>query len=135
MTEPPTHPILFYDGECGLCDRSVRWIMARDRAHRFRFAPLQGKTYAALEREDKPGDLSTIVALIGVDLLIRSDAALALGRELGGPWKVLAHVASVVPRPLRDACYRLIARHRKRFFGGSEACRLPSADEREQLLP
>ncbi|MEM1422865.1 MAG: DCC1-like thiol-disulfide oxidoreductase family protein [Planctomycetota bacterium] len=135
MNAHDDHPVLFYDGACGLCDRSVRWIMRRDRAHRFRFAPLQGETYAALERDDKPHDLSTVVALVDKELFTRSDAALAVGRELGGVWRFLARAASLVPRPLRDACYRLIARHRLRFFGGPEACRLPNADERERLLP
>ena len=135
MSEHATHPILFYDGACGLCDRSVRWIMQRDRAQRIRFAPLQGKTYADLGHTDKPDDLSTIVALIDGELLTRSDAALAIGRELGGLWKLLARLASIVPRPVRDACYRLIARHRLRFFGGPEACRLPNSGERERLLP
>ena len=128
-------PILFYDGACGLCDRSVRWIIARDRDAVFRFAPLQGVTYRELEHADKPDDVSTFVALIDGHLLVRSDAILAVSRELGGAWRSLAAVGRLAPRPLRDACYRFVARHRLRFFGGPEACRLPAMGVRERLLP
>ncbi|GAB4548736.1 MAG: DCC1-like thiol-disulfide oxidoreductase family protein [Phycisphaerales bacterium] len=129
------HPIVFYDGACGLCDRSVRWIMDRDRAHAFRFAPLQGETFAGLQRDDVPADMSTLVVLIDGDVLVRSDAVLAIWRTLGGVWSLFAGIGRIVPRALRDALYRLIARHRLKLFGGAEACRLPTRTDRARMLP
>jgi predicted DCC family thiol-disulfide oxidoreductase YuxK len=136
------HPIVFYDGGCGLCDRSVRWILRRDRAGVFRFAPLQGETYAAVNSPSKPTDLATIVILdasrhasIPPRLLTRSDAVLAILARLPAPWPAFARLGRLVPRPFRDAAYRLVARHRLRLFGGPEACRLPTISERQRLLP
>lgn len=40
--------VLFYDGVCGLCDRAVRFLLARDRERVLLFAPLQGPTAAAV---------------------------------------------------------------------------------------
>ncbi len=135
MTDRTTGPILFYDGQCGLCDRTVRWVIARDHRGRVRFAPLDGETYAAVDHPDKPTDRSTIVVLTDTTLLTRSDAAIHVLRMLGGPWQPLGAIARVCPRPIRDAAYRFVARHRLRVFGGAEACRLPDARERSQLLP
>lgn len=151
------HPIVFFDGNCGLCDRSVRWIMRRDHAGVFRFAPLQGETYAAIDDPSKPTGVATIVVLdaprhaqqhttdqrpaeqLPVNapprLLTRGDAVLAILARLPGPYPTLARLGRIVPRPIRDAAYRLLARHRLRLFGGPEACRLPTQSERERLLP
>lgn len=129
------YPILFYDGACGLCDRSVRWTMAHDRARRFRFAPLQGATYANIKRADAPEDLSSLVVVDGDRLLTRSDAVLHVLRTVGGVWGVFGAIARLVPRVIRDRCYRIVAHRRLRWFGGAEACRLPSMEERDLLLP
>jgi len=127
--------ILFYDGECGLCDKSVRWVMRHDHRRRFRFAPLQGETYRELAIDDKPTDVNTMVLLEAGRLHTRSSAAIRVLRALGGPWAWLASLARLVPRPLRDAVYNAIAARRHRWFGGPEACQLPTAAERAQLLP
>lgn len=133
---PPTNrPIVFYDGQCGLCDRSVRWILDRDTHARLRFAPLQGETYAALDEPSKPTDLGTIVFRDDRGLHVRSDAVLRILHHLGGLWRPLAAIARVIPRPIRDAAYRFIAARRLKWFGGPEACKMPTAKERSQLLP
>jgi len=128
-------PILFYDGACGLCDRSVRWVMDRDRRAGIWYAPLQGETYGALDIDNKPTDLSTVVLLDGGHLFVRSDAVVRLLKRLGGVWGILGRIGGVVPRGLRDALYRFVARRRLKWFGGKEACRLATSGERERLLP
>lgn len=136
MLSPIAHPlILFYDGDCGLCDRSVRWCMRRDRAGKLRYAPLQGETYAAIQSAEKPTNFDTVVLYDNGVFRTRSDAALTLLSTVGGVWKFLAAIARIIPRPLRDAVYKLIARNRRRILGGPEACRLPTMTERAMLLP
>ena len=131
----PSHPILFYDRECGLCDRSVRWCMRHDHREALRYAPLQGSTYAAIPIPGKPTALDTLVLLDNGQLLTRSNAALAILTHVGGGWRILAAIGRVIPRTLRDAVYRIIARNRRRIFGGPEACQLPTAADRARLLP
>ncbi len=141
---PP--PVLLYDGECGLCARSIQWVLERDvRARSLRFAALQGETAAPLlarhgiEPHPQRGFESLVLVLeLGGPrerVLTRSDAALAIGRYLGGWHGRLARLAGLVPRFLRDLAYGLVARNRLRFFGGVDACRVPRGDERKRFLP
>jgi len=65
---------------------------------------------------------------------VRSDAALAVVAGLGGAWRAAA-LLRVIPRRLRDAVYDWIARHRFRWFGRREECRIPGPDQRERFLP
>lgn len=130
-----THPIVFYDGECGLCDRSVRWILTRDHDQVFRFAPLGGETYAALDAPDKPTENSTIVVVVNGELFTRSDAVIQILRRLGGVYALISTLGRWCPRFIRNWIYRVVAKHRLRFFGGAEACRLPEQHELQVLLP
>ena len=132
-------PILFYDGVCGFCDRTVRFVLRHDPSGRFRFAPLQS-TYAAaaLARHGRDaGDLDTVALLLAPDtaaerLLARSDAVVAILQGLGGVWRALALVRWL-PRRLRDAAYDAFARRRYRWFGRFDQCPLPSVELRARL--
>jgi predicted DCC family thiol-disulfide oxidoreductase YuxK len=125
--------LVLYDGECGLCDRAVRFLLARDRRDRLRFASLQSgwARWALARRADGAGappmrearpaareDSMHVVAELGTQrerLLLRSAAALHLCRVLGSPWSLLG-IFRLVPPPLRDLLYRFVARNRRRWF-------------------
>lgn len=132
--------LVLYDGGCGLCHRSVAFLARRDRdGSRFRFAPLGGATAAARLADTAAAGLpaGTVVVLTADGrTLLRSDAALHALRRLGGVWRALAAASRAVPRPLRDAVYRLVARLRRRLFPPPEgACpRLP-AGFAQRFLP
>jgi predicted DCC family thiol-disulfide oxidoreductase YuxK len=126
--------ILYFDGVCGLCNRLVDWLVRRDRTGQLRFAPLQGATAAARLPAGWAEDLATVVLERDGRLSARSSAALEAVALLGGPWRA-ASLLKVVPRPLRDACYGWVARHRYAWFGRREACRVPSEAERARFLP
>lgn len=138
--------MLLYDGECGLCARSIQWVLERDvRARSMRFAPLQGDTAAPLlarhgiAPDPRRGFESLVLVQDpggpGERVLMRSDAALAIGRYLGGRHAALARLGRLIPRSLRDLAYALVARNRLRFFGGADACRVPRGEERKRFLP
>jgi len=127
--------LIYYDGLCGLCDRFVRFVLVRDRRGRYRFAPLQGETARArLPNLPDSEALTTVILEQEGRFRIRSDAALAILAGLGGAWRA-ATLLRVIPRPLRDAVYDWIARHRFRWFGRREECRVPGPPERERFLP
>ncbi|MCP4834102.1 MAG: DUF393 domain-containing protein [Phycisphaera sp.] len=126
-TVPPstaTTPVLFFDGECGLCHRSVAWFQRHDRHRALRYAPLQGETYAGLH-EPRPADLSTMVLLDDRGLWTESDGVLAGLRAIGGGWAALAWIGRLIPRFLRNGAYRFIAHRRLGWFGPADACSLP----------
>ncbi|MGA8866473.1 MAG: DCC1-like thiol-disulfide oxidoreductase family protein [Candidatus Sulfotelmatobacter sp.] len=134
-------PILLYDGVCGLCNRFVQFILRRDRHAIFRFAPLQGALAARIlaRHGADPGDLDTVYVVVNHELpqenlLVRSDAVLFVMKQLGGVWKIFGVLLRIVPRPLRDWKYRLVARYRYRIFGRYETCLLPGPGTRDRFL-
>lgn len=129
------HPVVLFDGVCSLCDASVQFIIDRDPAAQFRFAALQSGVGAglAIEAGVDPSSLDTLVLVTESGSFVRSDAVLEIARRLGRPWSALAG-ARLLPRPLRDAAYRLVARHRLRLFGRLDACRIPTPELRARFL-
>jgi len=131
--------VIFFDGVCGFCDRTVRLLLSRDSAERFHFATLQGSTAAALRSaypEQFPCDLDTLVYLDNTGpeprFLLRSEASFAIARELDSlrAWAWIG----VLPRAFTDLAYRVLAAVRYRVFGRLDQCRIPSASERQRFL-
>lgn len=131
-----TPPIVLFDGVCNLCEGVVRFVIERDRAAVFRFAPLQSSEGQRLLAEHGLSslELSTFVLIEGGRHWTRSDAGLHLVRHLRAPWSWLA-LLRWVPRPLRDAVYGFVARNRYRWFGRKEACLVPGPEWRDRFLP
>ncbi len=134
-------PVLLYDGACGLCARSVQFLLARERPGRsvpMRFAPLEG-AYARHVRATAPW-IAAVDSVVWVvprvhgppEVAVRSTAALLALAALGGPWRLLAALGRLVPRRLRDAAYDAVARRRHRLFAAR--CLLPSPAHRERFL-
>ena len=130
-----SHPIVLFDGVCNLCSGSVQFLLKRDPEGRFRFASLQSDAGRSLMIEHRldPDALSSVVVVEEGRAWQESSAALRIARHLPGAWKLL-RVFAVVPRPIRDAVYRWIARNRYRWFGKTEACWLPTPELRARFL-
>jgi predicted DCC family thiol-disulfide oxidoreductase YuxK len=129
--------IVFYDGVCGLCHRWVWFILKRDKARTLRFAPLQGETAKA--RKDFPAELRTVVFVLqlrgaGEQVYTHSEAALRLLDHVGGFWRIVSWLR-IIPRPMRDWVYQVIAARRFRWFGKFESCPLPPVEWRDRFLP
>ncbi|MBS4058811.1 MAG: DUF393 domain-containing protein [Bacteroidetes bacterium] len=126
-----TRPVLFFDGDCNLCNKSVRFVMRHERYPIIVFASLQS-AYASklLNGVHAVSPLPDSIVLLENDkILIRSDAALRIAILMGGWTKVFA-IFYVIPRFLRDMVYNFIAANRKKVFGTSEYCALlPGADK------
>ena len=129
-------PLLLFDGECGLCARTVRFVLARDRVGRLRFASLQSDLGRSVLVESglDPDALSTLVLLDEEGRVwTRSDAALRVAGDLRWPWR-WARVGLVVPRGVRDLVYRFVARYRISWFGTADACELPAPGVAERFV-
>jgi predicted DCC family thiol-disulfide oxidoreductase YuxK len=122
----PETDLVFYDGDCGFCHETVRFLIGADvSGARFRFAPLGGETFRARIPAEARAELPDSLVVLGADgrLRLRGDAALHLLRRLGGGYRVVARLLALLPRPLRDAAYDAFARIRHRLFGRPErAC-------------
>jgi len=128
------NPVVLFDGLCGLCDGFVAFAVRIDRGRNLRFAPLQGGTARALLGGEGSTSLDSIVLVDGGRIRRGSSAVLAILAHLGGPWRALALAAGLVPGPVLDALYRFVARHRYRWFGKRDACRVPTERERAAFL-
>ncbi len=137
MTPTPNDAIVLFDGGCNLCNGSVLFIIDRDPGAYFRFAALQSDVgrdvLAGVGRAIPAGDPDSIVLVENGRVYERSTAALRIVRRLRGAWK-LAWLFVIVPRPLRDLVYRLVARNRYRWFGRTAECRIPPPALRSRLL-
>lgn len=127
--------IVLYDGVCGLCSKSVKFLVKRDRDHVLYFAPLQGDTAAALRAQhpEIPTKLESVVLVDGGRVHLRSKAFLHVSRYLTRPWR-WGWYFRWMPGFLLDLPYRLVARLRYRIWGKVDACELPTPEQRAHLL-
>ena len=140
MADHVQHPILFYDGICGLCNGLVQFLLKRDAKDRLRFAALQSKFAQDILRQydHDPKDLDTVYLVLDQNrpterVLARAEAIITALEQLGGVWR-LAVVMKLLPNAIRDAAYNFVARRRYRLFGKHETCFLPSAEYRHKFL-
>jgi predicted DCC family thiol-disulfide oxidoreductase YuxK len=125
--------IVFFDGVCGLCNKFVDFAMLEDRDRVLRFAPLEGETAKEHEEKIKALNSDSVVLIDETGIYHRSDAVIRICQQMGNIWG-LAVVLKIIPRPLRDACYKVVAQNRYALWGKKDSCRLPTAEERGRLL-
>lgn len=134
VSSPPPGIILF-DGTCAFCERAVIFIATRDPKGYFRFGASQSPQAAALLA---PCGLTrdtarSIILLEGGHAYLRSTASLRIAARMRFPWS-LFRVLLIVPVPIRDAVYRLVAAIRHRLAGASNACEIPPKEIRDRLI-
>lgn len=129
------HGIVLFDGTCAFCERAVIFIATRDPNAYFRFGASQSPEAAALLA---PYGLSremtrSIILIEDGQVYLRSTASLRIAARLTAPWS-WAKVLLVIPTPIRDAAYRVIAAIRHRIAGTSNACEIPPPEIRARLI-
>jgi predicted DCC family thiol-disulfide oxidoreductase YuxK len=133
-------PILLYDGTCGFCAGSVQFVLRHEGHHNtLRFARLEGPL--GTELRSRHPELASIDSMIWYEpahaatperLLWQSRGVLAVARYLGGFWRVLGSLGALVPRPLLDAAYAWVARHRRQL--APESCLVPTPEQRRRFI-
>jgi predicted DCC family thiol-disulfide oxidoreductase YuxK len=126
------HPIILYDGTCGICYRLNQFVLRHDPGGIFLFATLQSSfAKPILARHGAtPNELDTVYIVFHYNqhneiLSTRSYAFAAVLKQLGGVWWFTGCMLGRVPKPVRDRVYRFVVRHRARLFG-SPTSPLPS---------
>lgn len=128
--------LLLFDGVCNLCNRSVQTVIRFDKKDKFLFAALQSKT-----GKEKLGQFKlstqhfdTFILIQQNNIYFKSSAALKVLKELGGLWSLL-YIFIVIPKPIRDGIYTIIAKNRYRFFGKKDSCMVPTPETTKRFLP
>ena len=128
-------PILLFDGECGFCNRTVQFFLARENARKsMRFAPLQSEEGIALRRYFKIDEkIDSLILIKHHSAYIKSCAALRLTRYMRWPWPLMM-IFVIIPPFIRNIVYDFIARRRMRMFGRVESCALLKEEDRSRFL-
>jgi predicted DCC family thiol-disulfide oxidoreductase YuxK len=127
-------PVLLYDGVCGFCNKTVKFVLKYDRKGTILFSPLQGE-YAKHVLQDHPEvkDIDSLILCESDRVSIRSTGALRVASYLGGVFR-FALIGYLVPRFIRDAFYDWFAKHRYDWFGKYDTCHVPSKEQRSRFL-
>ena len=127
--------ILLFDGVCNLCNGAVQFIIRNDKKAHFTLGSLQSvEGMNVLEQYQVPlRNLETFIYIRDGKYLMRSDAVLQALIDLGGGWKAMS-ILKIVPRGVRDAVYKLIAKYRYKIFGKKEQCMIPTEDVKKRFL-
>ena len=127
--------IVVFDAKCLLCNGSVQFLLRHDTEGVFQFASIQGATGSALltKASLSADELQTMLLIDGDHVWQQTAAVIRIAHALGWPWRS-AWVLWLIPAPLRDAVYRLVARNRYRLFGRSETCLIPPRNHAARFL-
>lgn len=127
--------VVLFDGVCKLCTGSVSFVLRHEREPALRFAAMQSRTGMRLMEQFgiEPTQMKTFVVIADGRAYVRSDAAIRVSRFLRGAWRLLGLIR-IVPRPIRDWAYELVARNRYRWFGRHDRCMVPASELRERFI-
>jgi predicted DCC family thiol-disulfide oxidoreductase YuxK len=133
---PDDRPILIFDGKCVLCSSFAQFILRTDRHHRLRLMAAQTPLGTALYRhfELDPADYQTNILIEDGQAWLKSESSIRVFERLGFPWGLMS-VVRLLPRPVRDWLYEIVARNRLRWFGMRESCFLPTPADADRFLP
>ncbi|WP_110984378.1 thiol-disulfide oxidoreductase DCC family protein [Acaryochloris thomasi] len=128
-------PIVFFDGECMMCNAFVNQLLQIDTTGKVLIAALQGETaqrYLPPLPENR--EEWSFFYLDQAGFSDQSDAFVRLCDRIGGVWAILSAIR-IIPAPIRNTVYRFIARNRYRWFGQRSTCRIPTQEEQQRFLP
>lgn len=126
--------IVLFDGEYNFCNSSVQFILKRDTKGVFKFASLQGEVgLQIIKQHEILQSVESFVLIDGDKTYYKSSAALHVCKHLKGLWKTL-FVLIIIPRPIRNIFYNIVANNRYKWFGKKESCMIPSPEVRNRFI-
>jgi len=135
MESQSTYCIILFDGVCNLCNSAINFVIIRDTANVFKFAPLQEKS-GSLLLEKHAIDLQKIDSIVLIEnntVYVKSAAALRIAKKLSGLWPLL-YIFIIIPAFIRDGVYDFIAKNRYKWFGKKNQCIIPTPSTKERFL-
>jgi predicted DCC family thiol-disulfide oxidoreductase YuxK len=134
MADKNGEQIVFFDGVCNLCNKSVDFIIRHDHHKRFKFAPIQGKTAKEKLPAEAIAEMNSIIFFDNRRLYYRAEAALMISKYMGAAGGLLARIGLLIPTFISNKVYEMVAANRYKLFGRRETCRVPTAEERARFL-
>lgn len=127
--------VVLYDGECNLCNNTVKFIIKRDKKKKIKFAALQSEYAQRIFREKqiKQDYIESIILLYNNKLYYKSYAALTIFKYLAGLWPVM-YIFIIIPKFIRDYIYDYIAKNRIKWFGKTETCLVMTPELKKRFI-
>lgn len=131
-----SNSVIVFDGVCVLCSRWVSFVLRHDPQGVYRFAAMQGTMGRDLlvQHGIDPHDPVSFLLLEQGHAYTDTEAIARVLLSFGSGWALIARIMRIVPRSIRDASYRSLARNRYRFFGRREVCFVPSPANADRFL-
>jgi len=132
---PDDRPIIIFDGYCALCSGRAEFVLRHDPTGAYRLLPAQSALGRALYVHYglDPQDYETNILIADGVAWFKSEGSIRMAEGLGFPWS-LARALRVLPLPVRDKLYAMIARNRLRWFGKRNVCYRPDRRYAERFL-
>lgn len=132
------HPrIIFFDGVCNLCSDTVQFIILKDKKGRFKFSSLQSdiaqQLLAKYDTSKQQSGIYSIIYLKNGECYFKSTAVLSILKDIGGCWQFL-YLFIIVPRPIRDFVYNVVANNRYLLGGRKRSCIMPTHELKSRFL-
>jgi predicted DCC family thiol-disulfide oxidoreductase YuxK len=132
--EASSSPMLVYDGSCGFCSRSVRFILRHERRHDLLFVTRDSKLGQTLRRKYGLESIQSMLWIEDGRAFAESGAVIKAAGYMGGWWSRLAAFASFLPASILNRIYKVISKYRRRLSSNVAACQVPSPEERRRFL-
>lgn len=126
--------IIFYDGDCGFCNRWVQWVLKHDHHNRFLFSSLQspfGQQFLTERGISNQSFDSIFLWKPNEFYLIEYQAVLKIAITLGGIYSI-ALVGKLIPETIGNHIYRIISKNRKRL--SNNYCYVPTKEQRKKFI-
>jgi predicted DCC family thiol-disulfide oxidoreductase YuxK len=135
MSELNSKGVVLFDGVCNFCNSSVNFIIRYDKKDYFRFTPLQSEIGMKISEKYNldSGNLKSVILVDKGKIYTKTTAALRIAKQLSGAWPAL-YVFIIVPAPIRDVVYNIIAKYRYKWWGERDACMIPTPEIRKKFL-
>lgn len=129
------HSVILFDGVCNLCNGSINFIIKRERKDKFRFVSIQSNEGEKIINHFGLSSISesTMILIEGSKVYTKSTAALIIAKNLSGLWPLL-YIFIIIPKPIRDFAYGIVARNRYSWFGKRESCMIPTDELKRKFL-
>lgn len=135
MNDLNSKGVVLFDGVCNFCNSSVNFIIRHDKKDFFRFTPLQSEIGIKISEKYNldSGNLKSVILVEKGRIYTKTTAALRIAKQLSGGWPLL-YAFIIIPAPIRDVVYNIIAKYRYKWWGERDACMIPTPEIRKKFL-
>lgn len=127
--------IVLFDGVCNLCNSVVQFLIVRDKKKKLFYSALQSSVGQEILRDNglNTSDFDSFILQYKGEVYSKSSAGIRVLSQLGGLWPMMK-VFLIVPKPIRDWVYSLIANNRYKWWGKKDHCMMPTPEMQSRFV-